>query len=576
MSCSYSYDPTPGEGAHGERQDSGDPRGRTGGEEILDTPYVVLRLIGQGGMGEVYEAEHRRLGRRCVLKVLHRCHRGRLDLAARMRDEARSLAMLCHPNLVYVFDLGTTGDGRPFFAMELLRGRDLRAELSEVGVVGVPAALELVAQALDGLEAVHAAGIVHRDVKLENIFLCADGTVKLLDFGIAKVMGSTLGHTERGVAMGTPRSMAPEQCALGKIDPRADIYAIGLALFELIAGCGPFDELRGNPDAMRFAHCVREPLPPSQLAPQPIDAATDAAVLRAIAKAPADRFQSAREMSAALRALLNDRRRRRSLSADWACPAPADVQSARSPAAWTPSSHRALASWTPPVGPAPPFRVSFGQPPASRRSPLDRPSPANTSVFAGADPTQTKSIPPPHGRKKTKESPRSVLKQSPIPCNRGGRPKSAAHAERRQARAGVSAAEVSSSGLSAGDVAMPPYSRRVSSAPLGRMRVAVADEATETTPNVVNPSVAHANSALAALVFTIAVLFTMMIRDAAALTAAARRAAPRAEVDERESAQPLGPKPERSSAKGVPAGCKMTPDDAFFSRDDDGTSRRTP
>ena len=311
------------------------------GEEIRGTPYVALRLIGQGGMGEVYEAEHRHLRRTCVLKVLHRCHRGRADLAARMRDEARSLAMLRHPNLVDVFDLGTTPDGRPFFVMELLRGRDLRAELLTRRVMEVRTALALIAQALEGLQFVHSAGIVHRDVKLENLFLCEDGALKLLDFGIAKVMGSAVGHTERGVAVGTPRSMAPEQCVLGQVDARADIYAAGLALFELIAGEGPFDELRGNAEALRFAHCARTPPPPSQLAPQPIDAAVDAVVLRAIAKSPADRFQSAREMSAALRALLANPERRRTMPVSCIHSAPVRRRSG-----WILSSRTARPRWT--------------------------------------------------------------------------------------------------------------------------------------------------------------------------------------------------------------------------------------
>jgi serine/threonine protein kinase len=324
------------------------------GEEIHGTPYVALRLIGQGGMGEVYEAEHRHLGRRCVLKVLHRCHRGRADLAARMRDEARSLAMLRHPNLVDVFDLGTTPDGRPFFVMELLRGQDLRAELLTRRVMEVPAALTLIAQALEGLEFVHSAGIVHRDVKLENLFLCEDGALKLLDFGIAKVMKSDNGHTERGVAIGTPRSMAPEQCVLGEVDARADLYAAGLALYELIAGEGPFDDLRGNAEALRFAHCARTPPRPSQLAPQPIDAAIDAVVLRAIAKAPADRFQSAREMGAALRALLAEPERRRTTPVGCARSAPVRRRSG-----WSPASRAARPRWPRrPPPPRPPLHIS--------------------------------------------------------------------------------------------------------------------------------------------------------------------------------------------------------------------------
>jgi serine/threonine protein kinase len=274
------------------------------GQRLGGTPYVVRGLVGQGGMGEVYEVEHGELGRRAALKVLHRNHLDRPDLAARLREEARLLARLRHPNLVEVFDLGMTADGRPYFAMPLLRGRDLREALAGGGPLPVSAALGLMAQALDGLAAAHAAGLVHRDVKLENLFLELDGTLKVLDFGVAKLTREgDLGRTDPGASPGTPRTMAPEQCAGAAVDARADLYAVGLALYELCAGRGPFDEICGE-HAVRFAHCDRAPAPPSRFAPQRIGPGLDAVILRALAKAPAERFQTAAEMAAALRALL--------------------------------------------------------------------------------------------------------------------------------------------------------------------------------------------------------------------------------------------------------------------------------
>ncbi|MGK3999497.1 serine/threonine-protein kinase [Sorangium sp. So ce1024] len=273
------------------------------GESLPGTPYVVLRLLGQGGMGEVYEVEHRELGRRFAVKVLHRSHAGRLDLSARMRAEARAIARLRHRSLPEVFDLGATAGGRPYFAMELLEGRDLRTELARLGVVAVPTALGLVLQALSALSLAHAAGIVHRDLKLENLFLCDDGTLKVLDFGVAKLLHAGASLTDPDALIGTPRTMAPEQCAALPIDPRADIYAMGLVLYELVAGRGPFDELRGRRDALRHAHVAREPPPPSRLAPQPIPPAVERLILRAIAKAPEHRFQTAADMEAAVRRL---------------------------------------------------------------------------------------------------------------------------------------------------------------------------------------------------------------------------------------------------------------------------------
>ncbi|WP_437956706.1 serine/threonine-protein kinase [Sorangium sp. So ce119] len=273
------------------------------GEPLPGTPYRVVRLLGQGGMGEVYEVEHRELGRRFAVKVLHRIHAGRLDLSARMRAEARSIALLRHRSLPEVFDLGATDGGRPYFAMELLEGRDLRTELARLGVVAVPTALGLVLQALSALSLAHSAGIVHRDLKLENLFLCDDGTLKVLDFGVAKLLHAGASLTDPDAVIGTPRTMAPEQCAARPIDPRADIYAMGLVLYELVAGRGPFDELRGRRDALRFAHCEREPPPPSRFAPQPIPPAVERLILRALAKAPEHRFQTAADMEAAVRRL---------------------------------------------------------------------------------------------------------------------------------------------------------------------------------------------------------------------------------------------------------------------------------
>jgi len=275
------------------------------GERLPGTPYVVQRLLGQGGMGEVYEVEHAQLGRRAALKVLHRNHRDRPDLAARLREEARLLARLRHPNLVEVFDLGVTADGRPYFAMPMLRGRDLREELRRARALPADAAISLAVQALDGLAAAHAAGLVHRDVKLENLFLEEDGALKVLDFGVAKIVdGGDLGRTDPGVSPGTPRSMAPEQCAGERVDARADLYAVGLVLYELCTGQGPFDELLGNGHALRYAHCDRAPAAPSRRSPYPLGPEVDAVILRALAKAPEDRFQTAADMAAALRRLL--------------------------------------------------------------------------------------------------------------------------------------------------------------------------------------------------------------------------------------------------------------------------------
>jgi serine/threonine-protein kinase len=279
-------------------------------DPLAGTPYRTLRPLGAGAMGEVVEAEQAATGRRVVVKLLHRHLLRRDDLADRMRLEAESLAHVTHPNVVAVLDHGRTADGRPYLVMERLHGRTLRDELSAQGRLPAPEAVALVAQALDGLSAVHAAGIVHRDIKLDNLFACdplpgRERVVKLLDLGVAKVFpgkgpAPLIISTEEGVSMGTPRFFSPEQATGAPLDGRCDVYAMGLVLYALMTGRTPFDHLR-DVDALLAAHAETPPVPPSRLVEIP--AALDAAILKALAKQPADRFATAAAFAAELRRL---------------------------------------------------------------------------------------------------------------------------------------------------------------------------------------------------------------------------------------------------------------------------------
>lgn len=265
--------------------------------------WRVLRPLGEGGMGAIWEVEHVELGRRAALKTPHAHRRGRPEAASRLRDEAQALARIRHPGVPDVLDLGTLDDGRPYFVMERVQGRDLRGELTRHGVLSVPTAMRLVAQLLEALEAVHGAALVHRDIKLENLILRDDGHLVLIDFGLALRVNDPLGRTGRGRAVGTPRSMSPEQHERGSVDHRADLYAAGLCLFELIAGRGPFDHLRSNVASMHHAHCERTPPLLGDVAPQLVPPRLDELTRRALAKSPEDRFRHAGEMRAALRAV---------------------------------------------------------------------------------------------------------------------------------------------------------------------------------------------------------------------------------------------------------------------------------
>jgi eukaryotic-like serine/threonine-protein kinase len=270
------------------------------GELVPGTRYRVTRLIGSGGMGRVYEVEHVELGKRFVLKALQRELSRREDLVARLRNEWRALARLEHPNIVNVTDAGTSDNDVPFYVMERLEGETLSALLHRHRRLVPQQALAIAAGILDGLHAAHQIGVVHRDVKPPNIFLTAPTTVKVLDFGIAKIKDAKDVITARGLAVGTPRYMSPEQAQGTPVDARSDIYATGLMLFEMVSGVGPFDDARDHNELL-LAHLGRKaPLLSSisVVAPE-----LDAIVAGMLAKDPRERPPSARHVADTLRAL---------------------------------------------------------------------------------------------------------------------------------------------------------------------------------------------------------------------------------------------------------------------------------
>jgi serine/threonine protein kinase len=270
---------------------------------LRGSAYRVGEPLCAGGMGQLYRASHVGLGRQAVLKVLHQKHLARADHATRLRREARILARLSGRYTPIVFDLGTLPDGRPYLVMEHLQGSDLKSEISRHGVLSVPSAIRVTIELLEALAEVHDEGIVHRDVKLENVFLCDDGRVVLLDFGVAQIEEETMLETAPGFALGTPRSMAPEQISCQDADARSDVYSAGLVLYELLTGEGPFDDVASSVHGLRVAHCNRRPPRPSKRSPQPIPEPVERIVLRALSKKPALRYASAREMANALAAV---------------------------------------------------------------------------------------------------------------------------------------------------------------------------------------------------------------------------------------------------------------------------------
>ena len=216
--------------------------------ELISGKYRIVRLIGDGGMGVVYEARHEVLGSGVALKFLHADLAKRPGLTQRFLQEARVSATIQSSHVTHVTDVDTAQDGSPYLVMELLHGQSLQAMLDRQGKLPGDQAVDFTLQILAGLEAAHATGVVHRDMKPDNVFVTPSGggpLLKLIDFGIAKLRASsefTKGLTRAGVVMGTPEYMAPEQLISAQTtDHRADLYSVGVMLFEMLAGCRPAD-----------------------------------------------------------------------------------------------------------------------------------------------------------------------------------------------------------------------------------------------------------------------------------------------------------------------------------------------
>jgi serine/threonine-protein kinase len=277
-------------------------------QRIPETQYICVRVIGEGGFGVVYAVRHYYTEQRFALKTLHASLIDRQDLAVRMRNEAKFLAGIRHPNVVPVIDGGITGDGRPFLVMEFLNGEPLSQTLAEAPRgLGLKWTLRLV-ELLDGLDIVHTKGAVHRDIKPANVFLqtAADevtGAIEprpiLLDFGVSHFMRNQKPITGR-MFLGTMRYAAPEQIRGEAPTPKTDLYSMGLVFYECLCGRGPFDDL-GREDAVARAHLTQEP--PHLSAFGRIDERVADLVMRMLAKDPAARPTSAGWLASAFRAI---------------------------------------------------------------------------------------------------------------------------------------------------------------------------------------------------------------------------------------------------------------------------------
>jgi eukaryotic-like serine/threonine-protein kinase len=263
-------------------------------DRVFDKRYVIKRKLGSGGMADVYLAEDQELGRQVALKLLDERHASDEQFVERFRREAQSAAGLNHPSIVSIFDRGYA-EGTYYIAMEFLDGRTLKELLVKNGPTPVPIAIDYARQILGALSFAHRNGIVHRDIKPHNIVVGGDGRLKVTDFGIARSGASQM--TEAGSIVGTAQYLSPEQARGAPVDPRSDLYSLGIVLYEMLTGKVPFTG--ETPVEIAMKHLSQVPEPPSKLRPNvPHD--LDAVVMRALAKDPDQRYSSAEEMDADL------------------------------------------------------------------------------------------------------------------------------------------------------------------------------------------------------------------------------------------------------------------------------------
>jgi serine/threonine-protein kinase len=256
--------------------------------------YRIARKLGGGGMADVYLAEDQELGRRVAIKMLHGRYANDEQFVERFRREATHAAGLSHPNIVSIFDRGEA-DGSYFIVMEYVEGRTLKELIRSRGLCPVPVAIAYTRQILAALRYAHRHGVVHRDIKPHNVIVDSEGVVKVTDFGIARAGASQM--TEEGAIIGTAQYLSPEQARGAPVDQTSDLYSSGIVLFELLTGEVPFTG--DSPVEIAMKHLAETPPTPSALRPD-VPADLDLVVIRALAKEPADRYQSAAAMDADL------------------------------------------------------------------------------------------------------------------------------------------------------------------------------------------------------------------------------------------------------------------------------------
>src|SRR6266704_2194169 len=272
--------------------------------EVLGDRYQLQDPIGRGGMATIYRARDLRMDRTVAVKVLREVYSTDPKFVRRFQVEAKAASALQHPNIVQVYDYGQT-DGNYFIVMELVEGTDLRRYLRSRGVLAVDRAIIIAHDVALGLGAAHRRGIVHRDVKPQNVLVGRDGSIKLTDFGIASVYKDINAErlTTTGMTLGTVQYYAPEQAQGEIVSPAADVYALGIVMYEMLTGRTPFDG--DTPVAVAMQHIQDIPAPPSQFNPN-IPPALEEIILRCLEKVPEMRLRDGSALARALEMLGED------------------------------------------------------------------------------------------------------------------------------------------------------------------------------------------------------------------------------------------------------------------------------
>jgi eukaryotic-like serine/threonine-protein kinase len=260
---------------------------------ILDNRYAVSSLLGGGGMGKVFLACDQVLDREVALKVLRDQYAQDEDFVGRFEREAKAAASLNFPNIVQVYDRGTAADGTYYIAMEYVPGGTLQDRILKEGSVQTAEAVRLASQVADALGVAHARGMVHRDIKPQNVLLTADGDAKVADFGIARAASETT-VSNSSLVLGTAKYMSPEQATGDPVGPASDLYSLGVVLYEMLTGEVPFEADSEVGVAMK--HVIEPPRPPKEKHPS-IPEALNAVAMKLLQKKPEDRYPGRRSSS---------------------------------------------------------------------------------------------------------------------------------------------------------------------------------------------------------------------------------------------------------------------------------------